>query len=148
MTTQISSALVFFFFLSFFLYGTFDTFSILGSLFFCFQFSLKSITPFSPFYLSLSLSSASSLYRGIKLLAIPVTDSALIRYSSALSPPSLISHSHSAFSFFSECPHTGLIFFSWQSGTICARFQWLLLHIIRKKKEKKRCVMIVCCSIC
>lgn len=52
-----------------------------------------------PFFLSpnlpLSLSSVRSLdlcclYRGIKLLAIPVTDTALIRYSSALFPPTTL----------------------------------------------------------
>lgn len=137
MTTQISSALVFFFFLSFFLYGTFDTFSILGSLFFCFQFSLKSITPFSPFYLSLSLSSASSLYRGIKLLAIPVTDSALIRYSSALSPPSLISHSHSAFSFFPNVLTQASFFLAGNQAQFAQDFSDCCCTLLEKKKKKK-----------
>lgn len=88
MTTNFNCSRVFFF-----LYGTFDIFSTrLPTL-------LLSISPkcvnFSP-NLPLSLSSVSSLYlcclyRGIKLLAIPVTDTALIRYSPALFPPSLYS---------------------------------------------------------
>lgn len=79
------------------------------------------------------------LYRGIKLSAIPVTDSALIRYSPALSPPphpfySLILNLPLAFS---EC--TGLIFFSWQSGTVFAQgFSDFCCTLLEKNKQTKK----------
>lgn len=60
------------------------------------------------------------------------SDAALMRHRSAL--PAHDSDFQSAFSFFC-CPCRGLIF-SWQSGTVCAIFQWLLLHM-RKVDSKK-----------
>lgn len=97
---QFSTALFF----SFFLYGTFWHLFYSWPSTLLLSISCKFNNLFFPPNLPLSLSSASSLYlcglyRGNKLLAIPVTDTALIKYSSALSPPSLFSHSHSAFSF-------------------------------------------------
>lgn len=137
MTTIFNSPLVF---LS--VWYSLTPFSIFGSLLFCFQLPVNALTspPFPP-NLPLSLSSASSfflchLYRGNKLLAIPVTDTALIRYSSALSPTTL--YSHSAFSFSYPC--TGI--FSWQSGT-AQHFSDCCCTLEKTNKQTKKCVMIV-----
>lgn len=103
---------------------------------FAFNFPSSQLPPFPP-STSLSLSSASSLYRGIKLLAIPVTDSALIRYSSALSPPSLISHSHSAFSFFPNVLTQASFFLAGNQAQFAQDFSDCCCTLLEKKKKKK-----------
>lgn len=140
---QFSTALLSFFFLSLWYFFFFDIFSILRSR----LLSSSCPPPLSkstslPFFSKQSLSLRS--LQGQHAVGNSCHRHCLNQiFFSTFSPPlpSLFSHSHSAFSFSMSLhrPH-----FSWQSGTVCAIFQWLLHSRIKTKKNKiKRCVMIV-----
>lgn len=93
----------------------------------------------------LILSCLCRLRRGAKLLALPVTDAALIRILLALFSPALpLAFPHGFFFFIII-----LIFFL--AGVQAHKFSDCCCTLLKKKKKtslKKICVMIVCCSFC